>query len=205
MNLNGQLGDGTGVDRWVPGPVQGLTSGVQAVSTATRIRARWSTAPPSAGVGTPSGKSATTRPGPTACLRFPSRDCSGVQAITAGDEHTCAVTSAGAKCWGRTAPESSATTRWSTARSRCRYKVVAGGSKAGNRPGSPGVITYGHAESAGLTGPRTLGWPRYLRRSGPRRRGVQRQRRLFTTTNPRDRTQPLTASAAVTVAKGSPG
>jgi hypothetical protein len=50
------------INRLTPVPVQGLSSGVQAVAAGT-----YST---------------------------------GVQAITAGYSHSCALTSAGAKCWG---------------------------------------------------------------------------------------------------------
>ena len=100
-NSNGQLGDGTGMDRWVPTPVQGLSSGVQAIAagdshTCAVVNGAalcwgWN------GFGQVGDNTTMTNrlsPVPVQGLG------SGVQAITAGYEHTCAVTSTGAKCWG---------------------------------------------------------------------------------------------------------
>ena len=100
-NVFGQLGDGTGMDRWVPTPVQGLSSGVQAVSagdshTCAVVNGAafcwgWN------GLGQVGDNTTGTNrlsPVPVQGLG------SGVQAISAGYTHSCALTSAGAKCWG---------------------------------------------------------------------------------------------------------
>jgi alpha-tubulin suppressor-like RCC1 family protein len=100
-NVFGQLGDGTGMDRWVPTPVQGLSSGVQAVSagdshTCAVVNGAafcwgWN------GLGQVGDNTTGTNrlsPVPVQGLS------SGVQAISAGYNHSCALTSAGAKCWG---------------------------------------------------------------------------------------------------------
>jgi alpha-tubulin suppressor-like RCC1 family protein len=93
----GQLGDGTSSDRAVPVAVQTLTSDVQAVATSSAVTCAifnggawcWG-----AGVLLGDGSSASrATPGPV-----PGLD-SGVLAITVGSA-PCALTSAGAKCWG---------------------------------------------------------------------------------------------------------
>jgi alpha-tubulin suppressor-like RCC1 family protein len=89
------------MDRWVPTPVQGLSSGVQAVAAgdshtcAMANGAAYCWGWNAFGqVGDNTTMTDRLSPVPVQGLS------SGVQAITAGDEHSCALTSAGAKCWG---------------------------------------------------------------------------------------------------------
>jgi alpha-tubulin suppressor-like RCC1 family protein len=101
-NRSGQLGDGTTTDRLTPVDVVGLHSGVSAIAAGDEHTC------------------AALRSGGTKCwgenswgqlgdgttqISFTPVDVSGlssrVSGITAGSDHTCAVTSAGgAKCWG---------------------------------------------------------------------------------------------------------
>ena len=101
-NVLGALGDGTAVSRTVPGPVSGLSSGVASVAAGS------------------SHACAITAAGGAKCwgdnvygalgdgTNFTRRDPvdvtgldSGVAGISAGNSHTCALTSVGGvKCWG---------------------------------------------------------------------------------------------------------
>ncbi|MCX7556998.1 proprotein convertase P-domain-containing protein [Xanthomonadaceae bacterium JHOS43] len=100
-NVAGQLGDNSTTTRLTPWPVQGL-AGVQAISagrhhtcaltTAGAVRCWGSNGAGQLGDGTQTNRRA---PQPVVNLS------SGVRAISAGMDHTCAVTTAGAvHCWG---------------------------------------------------------------------------------------------------------
>lgn len=101
-NSVGQLGDGSTTDRLTPSAVVGLRSGVQAITagayhtcaltTAGAVRCWGYNRAGQLGDG-----STTDRLTPVAVRGLGS----GVQAIAAGDEHTCALTTAGGVlCWG---------------------------------------------------------------------------------------------------------
>jgi alpha-tubulin suppressor-like RCC1 family protein len=103
-NFNGQLGDGTTIDAPTPVAVSGLTSGVAAVAPglyhscavtiAGAVRCWGNNANGQLGEGSALPAFRTT-PVPVAGLG------SSVVAVTAGEMHTCASTSAGAVfCWG---------------------------------------------------------------------------------------------------------
>lgn len=101
-NQLGQIGDGTLLNRWTPVGVTGLSSGVKAISaggdhtcaltTAGGVRCWGSNESGQLGDGT-----TTDRPTPVNVVGLGS----GVAAISAGIDHTCALTTNGAvKCWG---------------------------------------------------------------------------------------------------------
>jgi len=101
-NRYGQLGDGTTTRRTTPVTVAGLGSGVLAISAGSwhtcavtksgAVECWGSNRDGRLGDGT-----TTDSPTPVAVVGLGSR----VAAITAGDAHTCALTTAGAaKCWG---------------------------------------------------------------------------------------------------------
>jgi len=100
-NGAGQLGDGTLTDRTTPVPVFGLSSGVQAVASG-----RAHTCAVVSGGARCWGQNTDGQLGDNSTIASSSTPAdvyglsSGVQAITAGDSHTCALTTTGAQCWG---------------------------------------------------------------------------------------------------------
>ncbi len=110
-NDAGQLGDGTTTSRSPPGDVTGLTSGVAAVSAAG-----YHTCALTTGGGVKCwgynvygqlGDGTTTGPDCGGSCHATALEVVGltndVAAVSAGNQHTCALTTAGGvKCWGRT-------------------------------------------------------------------------------------------------------
>ena len=102
LNHDGQLGDGTKVDRKIPVDVKGLQNGVLAITSGDRhtcaltiagaVKCWGNNHDSQLGDGTGVDKNT-----PVDVIRLDS----GVKAIAAGERHTCALTIAGAvKCWG---------------------------------------------------------------------------------------------------------
>src|SRR5436309_505503 len=100
-NHDGQLGDGTGIDRNTPVDVAGLTSGVAAITAGWRHTCVLTT-----GGGVKCwGKNHDGQVGDgTAINRRTPADVvgltSGIKTITAGGQHTCALNPKYVQCWG---------------------------------------------------------------------------------------------------------
>jgi alpha-tubulin suppressor-like RCC1 family protein len=103
----GQLGDNSTIDSWVPVQVQGLTTGVQAIAagyvhTCALVNGGircWGQ-----NYYGQLGNGSTTSPDPNVGIAVPVDVVdltSGVQAIAAGEYHTCAVVNGVVQCWGR--------------------------------------------------------------------------------------------------------
>ncbi|MEO8675716.1 MAG: right-handed parallel beta-helix repeat-containing protein [Casimicrobiaceae bacterium] len=136
INTTGQLGDGTFTQRLVPVAVTGLGSGVTAVTAGLTHTCALTTA---GGVKCWGLNSSGQVGDGTTTQRFTPVDvsglASGVTAIAAGQNHTCAViTNVGVKCWGE------------------NNEGELGDGTMGTRPFPGSVLTIGPATQLTITG-----------------------------------------------------
>lgn len=105
-NAFGELGDGTHSQRWSPTDVSGLTQNVQSIATGYVHACAVTT---DGGVkcwgdnenGQLGDGTTTERVTPSPVVNPGGTPLTGIQAVTAGAYHTCALTTAGGvKCWG---------------------------------------------------------------------------------------------------------
>jgi alpha-tubulin suppressor-like RCC1 family protein len=101
LNSSGQLGNGDTIDHTTPVAVKGLSSGVQAIAAGENhtcalvtggVRCWGWNYDGQLGIGNRLDQS----PEPMDVVNL----SSGVQAIAAGDSHTCALVNGGVRCWG---------------------------------------------------------------------------------------------------------
>ena len=139
-NSFGDLGNNSTLPSDVPVAVQGLGGSAQALA----VGADHACALVNGGVqcwgdngnGELGNNSTTASSVPVAVVGLEGPD-SGVQALAAGQLHTCALVNGGVLCWGGNVGASSGTAPWSTAGSRCRSRAWAPAS----RPSPPAPLT----------------------------------------------------------------
>ncbi len=102
FNLLGQLGDGnTGTSSGAPVDVQGLSSGVTAISVGRSHTCAVVNGGAKCWGNNGNGELGNNNAGTDSAVPVDVQGLSsGVTAISAGDSHTCAIVNGGAQCWG---------------------------------------------------------------------------------------------------------